>query len=269
MKNLIKADLFRILKSRLLIVVLILAVVIPLFSVLMQVSLVNMLGDKLDMGLDMLINARTQIYGAYSLSDNVGLIIPIFSGIYVFSDFSSGMVRNKIIQGYSRFKIFTSHLLTSMLFNACIITLYFLCVVAFSRIFFSYGVEFKDAEVKMMIYYIILGTLTFMFMASITTFFALNFKTMVPVIIFTILFCFGLNIITSVFGMFDYEEYKYILYLVPTFVGSIPLQSGILASSTERLIDLEAFLLGASGIVIFYLVFTSVGYLIFRKKELK
>ena len=134
--------------------------------------------------------------------------------------------------------------------------------------FFPYGVEFKGAEVKMMIYYIILGMLTFKFMASITTLFALNFKTMVPVIIFTILFCIGINIITSLFGMFDYEEYKYILYLVPTFVSTIPLQSGLFGGGAH-IIDNEAFLMAMLGLALFFGTFATIGYLVFKKKEIK
>ena len=263
-KGIFKADLYRIFKSKLSFVSLILAVAFPLFMSLMYYGIdlmMNALDDTEDVMFS-LFNVRTLIASAYSLSDNLGLIIPIFAAIFVSLDLTNGTMRNKIISGASRTKVYLSHLFASMLYNAIIITTYALFTILFGLIFFDWGVEFAGEEVTRFIYLVIIGTMTFIYIATISTLLALILNNVAPAIIFTVLISVGLGLATTVIRLIDYEDFKYLVYLIPTFSTG----SALLFNPT---IDNIMFIEGVLSLVVFGGLNTFLGILVFRKKELK
>ncbi len=263
MNKLLKADLFRIRKSKLSFISLILAVAVPLFIVLMYFG-INKLFNSDDMGglgFD-LFNVRTMFASSYSLTDNVGLVLPIFSAIFVSLDVTNGTLRNKVIVGESRTRIYLSHLISAILFNVLIITLYAAFTMLFGFIFFDWGVELKGEEVTRLIYIIIIGTLSYVYVASITTFLSLVLNSTAPAIIFTVLYCLVLGIACSVIQLINYESFKYLVYLIPTF-----------SNGTSIIINPEInnvmFFEGLASLILFTALNTVVGITLFKKKELK
>ena len=117
MIDLLKADLKRAVKDKLFIVLSIIAVVFAFITPLlykfifeiMEVDVESM--QELDI-ISGTINAKAMFFGAFSLGNNFGLILPLFVAIIICKDFSSGTIRNKIICGKSRASIYFSLLIT-------------------------------------------------------------------------------------------------------------------------------------------------------------
>ena len=109
MANLIKSDLLRILKDKLFLVVSVIAVAFAIITPLMNYGLLwlfDLIGEE-GLGL-MLFNAKTMFFSAFLPGNNVGLILPILVLAILCKDFNHGTIRNKIINGETRTKIFFS-----------------------------------------------------------------------------------------------------------------------------------------------------------------
>ena len=265
MLKLLKADFYRILKSKLTYIILGIVALFPLITTLLyygiDVLTMAALNDE-ELELYSLFNSKMLITSSFSLSNNCGIVIPIFAGIFICMDVTSGTLRNKIICGNSRLAIYLSHLTTAVVFNVVMILIYFFSTVAFSSIFFDYGTEFNAEEFKYILKVIVLGVLAFAFIASISTFFALSMKSLAPTIIFTIVFGIFLTLITTIVSILDFEKYRFWLLLIPTFGNSILTTLGNVLNTGSFLESIFAFLL-------FIFLNTLFGILIFKKKDIK
>ena len=277
MKELIKADLYRVVKSKLTMVTLILVIGFPVLMTLMYLGL-NALssmegGDVTGLGLSDLITANMLMSSAYSLTNNIGIVLPAFAGIYVCMDISNGTLRNKVIVGKSRVSIYLSHLIVSIIYNVVAITLYAAVTTGLALLFFDYKTRPTADVVKQILYWAVNGTVSFIFVATISTYFALVLRSIAPTIIFTIVLTMGLSMATSVISMLDYEKYQYAVYLIPTFTsGFFTLDAMTLGSIFSSVYDppLDVmFWEGIASFVFFGILNTVAGILIFRKKDIK
>ena len=132
MGELFRADLKRVLKDKLLIVMGILAVVFALITPLLYAAIFSMDGLLEDSMLASLVSAKSQFFQSFSMTNNLGLIAPVLLAIVLCKDFSFGTVRNKIIAGKSRVSIYLS------LFAVCALVL---GAVMFLSAFLSLGVS--------------------------------------------------------------------------------------------------------------------------------
>lgn len=264
MSDLLRADFFRIRKSKLTLVVLIIAVAAPVLITLLYLAINNLFYDGLGMAADDTIFDAKMLFGsAFSLGNNVGIVIPIFSGLFVMMDINNGTLRNKIICGKSRTKIYFSHLITSVVFNVVTILIYAAVTTALAFIFFDYGCEVNDAEIKNIIYYVISGILSFVFIASVSSFFALVLKSSAPTIIFTVVIGVGLCLIAEVGIILQaFEKYNYYIYAIPTL-------SNYAFMYGESGISDAMFWEGAGSMIFFSALNTFLGILAFRKKDIK
>ena len=113
MTRLLKADFKRFFKDKLFLVSCIIALVFsiinPLLYKLIFSSLLKFEMEELGMVLDL----NSLYFQSFSLSNNLGLIVPILIVIIIFKDFSFGTIRNKIIAGHNRTNIFLSLFIVS------------------------------------------------------------------------------------------------------------------------------------------------------------
>lgn len=268
MSNLLKADLFRVLKSKLTIVMACLCVGFPLLTCLLYFGidlLAGFLGEGALTG--EMFNGKLIIAGSFSLSNNLGLVIPIFSSLFICQDISNGTLRNKIIIGENRKKIYLSHLVTTVIFNVAASIVYLIFNVVFSSLFFGYGSAIDGSEILYLFYFFITGIFTFAYIATVSAFFAMTLRSVAPTIIFTVLVGMGLSVILSLVQLLNIEKVKYIMYLIPTFsntvYGSTMSLFGPLPSGAALFIE------GVLSYIIFGGLNTLFGILIFKKKDLK
>lgn len=273
MKRLLKADIYRVLKSRLTLIALILVLAFPVLIVFLYVGIRALSGLDADMGgMDMLFNANSIIGSAYSLTNNIGLVLPAFAGILVCMDISNGTLRNKIIAGNRRAEIYLSHLIVSILFSVVMITIYTAMTAGLALLFFPFNTDPSMDLGKEILYFIATGTMSFVFIATVSTLFAMTFRSVAPTIIFTIVLSIALMAINSVLLLVDYQPYRYAVYLIPSFTGNFfNLNSfsltGLIAQGEETSRGLM-FAEGMLSYLFFGIVNTVLGLLLFKKRDI-
>ncbi len=276
MKRLLKADIYRMLKSRLTMVALILVAAFPVLLVLMYVGINALAGIGMEDGEEAvsLFTANTIVGSAYSLTNNIGLVIPAFAGILVCSDYTNGTLRNKVIAGNRRTDIYFSHLLTSIIFSVVMITLYAAVTTGLSLLFFDFK---KDPSVNMgleILYFVLYGTMSFVFMATLSTMLAMVLRNIAPTIIFSVVAAIVLVALCSVLMLIgSQEKYRYAFYLIPTYCSNyFNLQSfsvlGLLAGNGGDSRGLM-FAEGMGSYVFFSVLNTVIGILVFNKRDIK
>ena len=100
MTNLFRADLKRVLKDKLLLVMGILAVVFALITPLLYAAIFSSDGLLDDPLFASLVTAKSQFFQSFSMTNNLGLIAPVLLAIVLCKDFSFGTVRNKVMRTY-------------------------------------------------------------------------------------------------------------------------------------------------------------------------
>ena len=138
MTKLFRADLNRVLKDKLLLVMGILAVVFALITPLLYAAIFSMGGLLDDALLASLVSAKSQFFQSFSMTNNLGLIAPVLLAIVLCKDFSFGTVRNKIISGKSRISIYLSLLAVCALVLSVVMLLSAFISLGVSLIFFDY-----------------------------------------------------------------------------------------------------------------------------------
>ncbi|MBQ5992209.1 MAG: hypothetical protein IJL62_06655 [Clostridia bacterium] len=273
MKRLLKADIYRVLKSRLTLIALILVLAFPVLIVFLYVGIRAMSGLSSDMeGMDVLFNANSIIGSAYSLTNNIGLVLPAFAGILVCMDISNGTLRNKIIAGNRRAEIYLSHLIVSILFSVIMITIYAAMTAGLALLFFPFNTDPSMDLGREILYFIATGTMSFVFIATVSTLLAMTLRSVAPTIIFTIVLSIALMAINSVILLIDYQPYRYAVYLIPSFTGNFfNLNSFSLTGLITQGEETSRGLMFAEGMLsylFFGIVNTVLGLLLFKKRDI-
>lgn len=266
MGKLLKADLYRILKSKLFLIVAIIAVALPLLTALIYFGIDKALAigssamPDLPDGLG--LSTRGLISESFVLSSNMGLILPIFITIFIAMDISNGTLRNKIIAGRSRTSIYFSHLISSCAVSGVLILVNVLLFMAFSCLIFGgYGVPLDGAEILRIVFFLVTGVFTFFFSASISTAITLTLKSSAPSVIISTLAGMLLGIVSSLVHTLDPELNKLWFCLIPTYTNTSFLASGTFTAAS--------FGLGILSYLIFGGAFTVAGWYLFRQKDIK
>lgn len=272
MSKLLQADLYRILKSKLFLAVAIIAVAFPILTVLVYLGIDKILAasaDYLD-GIDgsgiisgggLGLTGQYLISEAFTLSSNMGLILPIFITIFIAMDISNGTLRNKIIAGKTRTAIYFSHLFSSAIVSCTLILINVLLFMGLACLVFGYGAPFNGAEAVRIVYFLITGVFTFFFSASISTAITLSIKSSAPSVIISVLAGMCLSIISSLVHSVDAGLTNKWFCLIPTYTNSMFLASGTFGAGS--------FWLGILSYVIFGAAFTLAGLYFFRTKDIK
>ena len=78
------------------------------------------------------LNGQTMFLASVSPSQNFGLTVPINLVVFTVSEFTFGTIRNKIIAGHSKFKIYTCLFLTGLVFTFSLMIVYMGAIVGIS-----------------------------------------------------------------------------------------------------------------------------------------
>ena len=262
MRRLLKADFFALVKSKAALAVLIICIAVPIFTVLIYVGLGKIIEDMFkEIDSSTTFSARFIMFSNFSMTNNIGLIIPIFAGILAMADIRNGTIRNKVIIGQNRTKIYLSHLIVSTVFCVGMSLISFMVLCGGSLIFFKYGPAFNGAEAWNFAKCLIIGLLCFAYVASLTTFFSLVSKSLPMTIIFTLLIMFIFSIFGTIYSALPNDDYKYFFYVIPSFASQIVVISNELSN--------ELFFFGLGSCLGFYVFNSILGLVLFKKLDLK
>ena len=143
MIDLLRTDLRRAFRDKLVVVLCIIGGVFSIITPLLYKALFLLLkidGEFLQEleTLGIMVNAKTMFFSSFSLGNNFGLVLPVFVAIIVCRDFSNGTIRNKIICGKSRISIYCSLLITTVVLTCSFMLAHALVTLLISLIFFEY-----------------------------------------------------------------------------------------------------------------------------------
>lgn len=270
MRELLKTDLRRIVKDKLFLVVCILGAVFAVFTPLLYKGLslvVDLEGDLLGL----FASTKSIFFTSFSPSGNYGMILPILLVIVLCKDFSYGTVRNKIICGKSRTKIFLSMLLSGMIVMCGAMLAQALLTLGVSLCFFPYQTEaFTVETLGYALLSVLFSVLIYVFISSVICLLSVCMKSvgLAVVLYFAINLFFSIaGAIVSVAAMFVqsgdelltkvFEVLQKANIFTTTFIGT-----GTTYSVTDVLCVLVPIFAG-TAICIF------LGITVFRKKDLK
>lgn len=268
MSKLLKADFFRLFKSKLFLTVSIIAVSLPILTVLLSfginkgfIAITNSTssGGEPVPAFDV-ISGKFVIGGIYTLMSNCGLIIPIFAALIVGSDVSSGTLRNKVMTGSSHFKIYMSHLIVTTIMTVTLMTICSGITTGLAFALIDYGTPLNGTEGMNLLYFYILGTVLFFLVSAMVVFFVMVTKHAVIAIALNAVIGPTLGIICYGTALTDFSKFKYAVYAIPTFVSTY---------FTFGNITLEMFLIGLASLIVCTVLVTVFGIIAFSKKDLK
>ena len=202
MRELFRADLKRVLKDRLLLVMGILALVFALVTPLLYAVIFSTGGLLDDPLFASLVSAKSQFFQSFSMTNNLGLIAPVLLAIVLCKDFSFGTVRNKIIAGKRRSAIFLS------LFGVCALVLVGVMLLSafiglgVSLIFFDYQpAPFTAADFGYFMASLAFEVLVLLFMAALLSWLCACMKNVGSAIVIYVAITFVLVLLGSIAQM--------------------------------------------------------------------
>ena len=198
MRELIQADLKRVIKDKLLLVLAILAVVFALITPLTFALVFSVIDVSEEPMLSALVSAKGMFFQSFSMTNNMGFIAPILLAIILYKDFSYGTVRNKIISGKSRSQIFLSTFIVCSLVLVCLIMLSAFITLGVSLIFFDYQ-EGAFAAADLGYFFASLGfeLLVLLFMSALLSLLCTCSKNLGIAIVLYLAFTFALTLVGS------------------------------------------------------------------------
>lgn len=278
MFKLYKTDMRRVLKDKLFLVVCILGVVFSAITPLLYKFIISAggLGDEMALLPEFysMFSAKSMFFEAFLPGSNFGLIMPVLISIVLCKDFSFGTVRNKIICGCSRTKIFLSLFFTSATVICLTMLVHALLTLGIGLIFFDYQ---TDPIIAADILYLITSTamemLVYICVAALVAFLCAAMKNVGLVIVMYVAVNFIFTIIDSILligvQIMQVDSPDSVLYKVMEFARKINIfsSSSIIGSGTEYTLSETLYCILPPAI--FTALLIALGTMIFRKKDIK
>ena len=281
MLRLLRTDLKRIIKDKLLLITIFIGLGFAIIMPAVYKLIVGIMADAIEEsepipGFTMsLYYSKTLFVSAFGLSNNFGLIMVILISIIICKDFSYGTIRNKIISGNSRQNIYLSLFLATAISLCLLMLVYSLITLGVSSIFFEYSPNgFNSTEFVYFLETIGFEMLVFIMVAALVTFLSVSVKnsglTIViyvgAILFFTLI---GTIIAMSTGVLESVDEASKTNELINNIMRFIPFYGTatmIGVSDKYKLIDVFALLFDTIG---YGALLYFIGFLIFKKKDIK
>lgn len=273
MINLLKADLFRVLRTKIVYISFIVAFVLPLFVVG-----VSALSDYAVASIDPEYSSATELgttllFSSFSPLTSFAYIFAIFPVIVIMMDFGNGTTRNKIIHGYNRHQIFAAHFIVSLVY-AFIITTIFVVTNSVSAVLMLKVGNVPSSLISTILLYYALGFLSVILIASVGCGLAMTFMNAGAIILTVVGILFFQNIgsiIELILQMNEVSNIEYYIAYLPTVVTeslSSAISSAILYN-IETELNITYIIEAIIGTLAISGGFYALGTFVFNKRDLK
>ena len=139
-------------------------------------------------------------------AQNYGIAIPINVAVFVVLEFTQGTIRNKIIAGHSKLKIYASLYISGLILGAALLFAYVGFLTIFGTIFGDFdvnvvtllGTGFGAATVEYIVKFVVLALLVYTTLISYFVFIATVFRSLGPSIPLVIAAVYGLYYIAMI-----------------------------------------------------------------------
>lgn len=230
-----------------------------------------------------LLTGETMLTNSLSPVANFGIAIPVNLITFTVLEFSQGTIRNKIIAGYSKFKIYVSLYLFGLIFSLALLSIYVGLCTAIGSIyggFNPYGNGFTSigSFTPTYLWRLVLTTfISYLFIVSFTVFFSTLFRQIggaIPVVIVVLFFFYFVALIASslTLGAEPDNQFKTVIDILK-FVDPLFAPCASVAEFNGESITLVIDDLSLIGNIVSNLVYASIffilGVFIFKKRDVK
>ena len=267
MLDLFRADLKRVLRDRLFLIVCIVAAVFAVTTPLLYWGLGLFEGALEEMGMFFKLSGRRMFFDAMLPGGNMGLVLPVFLVILLSKDFTWGTVRNKIVCGKTRGQIFLSLFLTSTAVTLTVMLAQAVLSSLIGSLIFGFQSDpFTAADAGYLALSVLFEILLYVMISALVSFLTVVSPNMgVGIVLYV-----AINLVFTIIGSITSVAYAFTKephILVQILNDANLFTSGIIGGGTsytwqEVLYVLVPALLGAAGFGVW-------GYFVFRKKDLK
>ena len=216
-----------------------------------------------------------------SPASNFGIAIPVNLISFTVLEFSHGTIRNKIIAGNSKAKIYTSLFLSGLVFTFALIILYSCSSLALGSIIGGFDINGftmnGTCNAEFFTKLVVLSIFAYLTITSMTIFFATLFRSIGPCIPVVILLIMGGALLGSIFGVIsllgDDPELEGLKNIALFFRAIDPFYTissfGTNIGTGDLMIEDDAFVTEIVNSVIYSVLFFVGGLLIFKKRDIK
>lgn len=239
------------------------------------------IGIKFISGQGMLINSM-------SPAQNYGLAIPINLITFICLEFSQGTIRNKIIAGHSKFKIYVSLFIGGLIFAFALLGTYLLICTGLGTIFGGFNLEenvylltgIAQVTPEYLVKMIIICIVTYVSIVSFAIFVSAAFRSVgpsIPLVLVPIMICYFAAMISSLLSMMEgsgIEGFINVIRIVdPLYaIGAIETKT-VVASETDynivAYLSNETFISGICNNLVYAAIFFTAGSILFKKRDVK
>ena len=214
-----------------------------------------------------------------SPAQNFGIAIPINLITFTVLEFTQGTIRNKVIAGNSKTKIYFSLILSGLVFTFVLIITYSLLCLGLGSIFGGFDINGTTMSGKLNPEFfwklILLSVLAYILITVATIFFATllrNVGPCIPIVILLLLGCYLISTIFNTIGLLG-EEIKGIKVAAKVMEVINPLYSlSTLSTDPQTLlltISNEGLFWEIGNNLVYTALFLGFGLLIFKKRDIK
>ena len=205
MARLMRAFFYKISKDITFRITLIIGAGMAVFMTLLYLILQNAIGEDVQM-----LNGQGMLVSSFSPAQNFGIAIPINLISFVYLEFSQGAIRNKIIAGHSKFKIYTSLFLSGLVFAFALLIVYVGLCTGLGSIFGKFDPNgaamigtstISKVSPEFLWKFVVLAFISYVTIVSFTVFIATVFRSMGPPIPVVLLVLMGAYLLAMMIGV--------------------------------------------------------------------
>ena len=226
------------------------------------------------------LTGESMFLSSASPSSNFGLTVPINLVVFTVSEFTYGTIRNKVIAGHSKYKVYVGLFLTGLIFTFILMSVYLaFCIGLGSAIGGFDAVSIGGA--KFILSYLAYIFASYTFITALSIFFATLFRSIggsISVVVVILVFLGLMPLIIAGINGKDFLSENVTMWVEPLYMlGLYTNASSILSIlkgvglNTSTLFNQSANLIAAGIIAPLYWagIFFGAGALIFTHRDLK
>ena len=209
MSRLLKSFFYKVSKDITFRITLIVGVGVAVFMTLLYFVIGLFMDEQMEMTT---LTGQSMLVGSFSPVQSFGFAIPINIAVFIVLEFTQGTIRNKIIAGYSKFKIYASLFISGLVLAFALLLTYVATCTLFGAIFGGFdlsvttmagmsGIGTGVITAEYIIKYVILALFSYCTIVAFSVFIATlcrNIGPCIPLILITI---FGIYYLTMLFGV--------------------------------------------------------------------
>ena len=210
---------------------------------------------------------------------NFGIAIPVNLITFTCLEFTQGSIRNKIIAGHSKFKIYASLYLSGLVFTFLLLGTYILICTGLGTIFGGFNLEdmvytgllYGQVTVEHIVKMIVICIFTYVSIVSFTIFFATLFRSIgptIPVVIVGLMMCYLFASVFSVVAVL-FEDSEVALNLLRVIDPLYAISSSEASDTGTLVMSNATFVCGIVNNLVYAALFFGFGSLIFSKRDVK